>query len=130
MNKQILTNDVKIDSTTTYLANGDINIHPCPWSEDVTLSGPAKKKSFRGRISIMEGGQTEVKRYNIGGNAPLYNYLFQTEHCDVFQSPSGKITERWKFAQDLTIHQVWDIRRREQPAVEAFFQTLINDSNQ
>ena len=130
MSKQILTNDVKIDSTTTYMANGDITIHPCPWSDDVNLAGGAKKQSFRGRITIQEGGMTEVKRYNIGSKAPLNNYLFRTEHCDVFQSPAGTITERWKFDKKLSIHQVWDIRRREQPAVEAFFQTLKDNCNQ
>ena len=130
MKKQILTNDAKIDTTTTYFANGDIIIHPCPWSEDVNLAGGAKKQSFRGRITILEGGQTEVKRYNIGANGPMYNRLFHTEHCDVYQTNAGTITERWKFDKKLTIHQVWDIRRREQPAVEAFFQNLINESNQ
>ena len=53
---------------------------------------------------------------------------FSTEHCDVLRSQGGVLLERWRFDKKLTIHQVWDIRRREQPAVDAFFLTLKEDN--
>jgi hypothetical protein len=37
--------------------------------------------------------------------------------------------ERWKFDRRLTIHQVWDIRRREQAAIETYYQTLKDSCN-
>ena len=128
MKKNVLLKDVKLDTTTTYSANGDIKIIACPWNEDVDPLTPDKQVSYHGRITVMEDGSAEVKRYRMGTNAPLYTTLFSTEHCDVLRSRGGSLTERWKFDKKLTIHQVWDIRRREQPAVDAFFLTLKEDN--
>ena len=75
----------------------------------------------------MDDGQTEVKRYNLGSQMPLYTKLFCTEHCEVMRSQGGKLIEKWKFDKKLNIHQIWDIRRREQPAVEAFFLAMKED---
>lgn len=128
MNNNQLLKDVSIDSTTTFFSNGDMKVFPCPWSQDAGPVTSGKKVSYRGRITVMEDGQTEVKRYNMGSNPPLYRKLFCTEHCDVLQSAGGTITERWKFDRKLPIHLVWDIRRREQPAVDSFFLTLKEDN--
>ena len=127
-NNQILK-DVSIDSTTTFFANGDVKIFPCPWNEDASPLNGQKKVSYRGRITVMEDGNTEVKRYKLGTNAPLYSKIFSTEHCDVLRSQGGVLLERWRFDKKLTIHQVWDIRQREQSAVNAFFLTLKEDSS-
>ena len=128
MNNNQLLKDVSIDSTTSFFANGDIKVYPCPWNENDEPITPEKKVSYRGRITVMEDGQTDVKRYRLGTNPPLYTKLFSTEHCDVLRSQAGKLVERWKFHQKLSIHQVWEIRQREQPAVNAFFLTLKEDS--
>ena len=89
MTKNVLLKDVKLDTTTSFFANGDIKVYACPWNEGFEPLTPEKKVSYRGRITVMEDGNAEVK---------------------------------------LTIHQVWDIRRREQPAVDAFFLTLKEDN--
>ncbi len=128
MNDNVLLKDVKLDTTTTFSANGDIQIHACPWNEGFEPLTPGKEVSFRGRITVMEDGNTEVKRYRMGTNPPLYTKLFSTEHCDVLRSRGGCLQEVWKFDKKLTIHHVWDIRRREQPEVDAFFLTLIEDN--
>ena len=129
MNRNMLLKDVSIDSTTTFFANGDVRVYPCPWNEDVAPLTEGKRKSYRGRITVMEDGNTEVKRYHLGMNAPLYQKLFSTEHCDVLRSQGGTIMERWRFDKKLNIHQVWEIRRREQPSVNAFFLTLKEDNS-
>jgi hypothetical protein len=128
MTKNVLLKDVKLDTTTSFFANGDIKVYACPWNEGFEPLTPEKKVSYRGRITVMEDGNAEVKRYQLGTNPPLYTTLFSTEHCDVLRSRGGNLTERWKFDKKLTIHQVWDIRRREQPAVDAFFLTLKEDN--
>ena len=128
MDKIQLLKDVSIDSTTTFFANGDVKVYPCPWNGDASPVTHAKKVSYRGRITVMEDGQTEVKRYRMGCNPPLYHKLFATEHCDVIRTVSGHLTERWRFDRKLNIHQICDIRQREQPFVDAFFLTLKEDT--
>lgn len=116
-----------MDAQVAINMNGDIHVYPEPWEvEQAPIMQPARK-SYRGRITMMDDGQTEVKRYNIGLQMPIYSKLFSTEHCDVMRTVGGKLIERWKFDKKLTIHQIWDIRRREQPAVEAFFLAMKED---
>ena len=129
MNNNQLLKDVSIDSTTSFFANGDIKVYPCPWNENEEPVTAEKKVSYRGRITVMEDGKTDVKRYKLGTNPPLYTRLYSTEHCDVLRSQGGLLMERWKFDRRLTIHQVWDIRRREQAAIETYYQTLQDSCN-
>lgn len=127
MNSNILFENVQIDAQVAMKVNGDINIYPEPWEKDWGPIMSPLKKSYRGRITMMDDGQTEVKRYNIGSQMPLYTKLFCTEHCEVMRSQGGKLIEKWKFDKKLNIHQIWEIRRREQPAVEAFFVAMKED---
>ena len=124
MKTEILFGNVQMDAQVTMNVNGDINIWPEAWEAEKAPIMPERRVAYRGRITLMEDGQTEVKRYHIGSQLPLYRKLFSTEHCDIIRTQGGQLIERWRFKKNLSIHQVCDIRRREQPAVEAFFVTL------
>ena len=69
-------------------------------------------------------GDITVKAYRVGSHGPRYRKCFSTEHCEVLQADNGQLLERWKFAPHLSVHEVWKIRRREQPAVNAYYLTL------
>ena len=127
MKKNILFGNVRMDAQVGMNVNGNINIWPEPWEMENAPVMPERKVSYRGRITLMDDGQAEVKRYNIGSQLPLYHRLFSTEHCDIIRTQGGQLIERWKFKKTLNIHQIWDIRRREQPAVEAFLLAMKED---
>ena len=123
MDKNILLNDVQMDTQTAYFVNGDINIypasyeHPDPMTSKSTVSYPA-------RITVMEDGNTRIRPYKVGSAGPRYKIIYRTEHCDVQLWNNNKIVECWKFAPTLSIHEIWAIRKREMPMVTAFFLTL------
>ena len=117
-------NDVRMDTQTAFFMNGDIHIYPCSYEQDKAPLTSENKVSYRGRITVMESGRREVKRYNLGTQLPLYQKLYSTEHCDVVMSQAGNIYERWRFGKKVPIHQIWEIHKREQPQVDAFFLTL------
>ena len=123
MDKNILLNDVRMDTQTAYFVNGDINIypasyeHPDPMTSKSTVSYPA-------RITVMEDGNTRIRPYKVGSAGPRYKIIYRTEHCDVQLWNNHKIVECWKFAPTLSIHEIWAIRKREMPMVTAFFLTL------
>ena len=125
--KSFLEKNVRMDAQVAMNINGDINIYPAPWEEDQTPIMSERRVSYRGRITMMDSGQTEVKRYNIGSQMPLYDKLFCTEHCDVLRSQGGQLIEKWKFNNKLSIHQIWEIRKREKPLVDAYFLTIKED---
>ena len=124
MNKNILLNDVRMDTQTAFFMNGDIHVYPCDYEEYKAPIMSEKKASFRGRITLMENGEAEVKRYHIGSQPPMYRKLYSTEHCDVVMSQAGNVYERWRFDKKLPIYKIWEIRKREMPQVDAFFLTL------
>lgn len=127
MAKNILLDNVQMDTQTAFFVNGDIKVYPCSYEQDKAPITSDPKVSYKGRITVMEDGNTNVMAYNIGSQGPRYKELFATEHCSVLITHGGSLIERWKFKKKLSIHRIWEIRRREQPAVEAFFLTLKED---
>ena len=123
MSKNILLNDVQLDTQTSYFVNGDINVYACPWTEPPTMT-EGSKTSYRGRITVMSNGDTQVRAYREGTQGPRYKVIYQTEHCRVLLYNSGRIIEQWSFDKKLSIHDIWAIRKRENPLVTAFFLTL------
>jgi hypothetical protein len=123
MEKNLLLNDVQMDTQTSYFVNGDINVFACPWNEPPTLT-EGSKTSYRGRITVMSNGETRFKAYRDGTKGPLYQVLYQTEHCRVLLYQSGRIMEQWSFDKRLSVHEVCKIRKRESPMITAFFLTL------
>ena len=83
--KQQILHDVQMDTQTTFMNNGDINIFPCVWEQDkapVTADGKGLVR-YRAGVMVEEDGRTRMKRYRDGLNGPKYETLFQTAHADV-----------------------------------------------
>ena len=59
--KQIFIDDVRMDTQTAFMANGNINIYPCSWeTEQAPITVGGGKRSFRGRITVEEDGTVTV----------------------------------------------------------------------
>ena len=83
--KQQILQNVQMDTQTTFMNNGDINIYPCIWEQEkapVTANG-SSRISYRAGVTVDEDGRTHMKRYRDGLNGPKYETLFQTAHADV-----------------------------------------------
>lgn len=125
--KNKIINNVCMDTQTAFMMNGDINVYPMPYEADWAPITREKKVSYKGRITVMEDGNTTVKAYRIGSLGARYREVFSTEHCSVLLTHGGTLIERWRFDRKVKIHQVWEIRQREQPLVNAFFLTAKED---
>jgi hypothetical protein len=77
--KQILQQNVNMDGSISFQTNGDINIYPCPWEDDKTVTN-GERVRYRAGIEVDADGRTRVKRYNIGKNGPQHETLFETPH--------------------------------------------------
>lgn len=122
--KTLLNHAAQLHTETTYQVNGDINVYVCPWNPETPYLTDGAKRSYPARITVAENGCIDIRAYRIGSHGPRYRKCFATEHCTVMQAEGGQMLERWKFPPQLSIHDVWDIRRREQPAVNAYYLTL------
>lgn len=80
--KQILLQDVQMDSCVNFNMNGDINIYPCPWEADKAVTS-GERVRYRGGIEVDNDGRTRVKRYKTGSRGPLHEVLFETAHGQV-----------------------------------------------
>ena len=83
--KQQILHDVQMDTQTTIMNNGDINIYPCSWEADkapVTAEGKPLVR-YRAGVMVEEDGRTRVKRFRDGMNGSKYETLFETAHADV-----------------------------------------------
>ena len=122
MNRQILIDDVRMDTQTAFFMNGDIKVYPCSYEQDkapVTRDG---KASYRGRITVMEDGNTSVKAYN-EGTGPRYKTLFTTEHCTVQQTQGGCIIVKWNFRRRMNSTDIREAMERETPMITGFFRS-------
>ena len=80
--KQQILHDVQMDTQTTFMNNGDINIYPCSWEFDkapVTAEGKSLVR-YRAGVMVEEDGRTRVKRFRDGMNGPKYETIFETTH--------------------------------------------------
>lgn len=121
MKNQIFLENVRMDTQTVFMQNGNIDIHPCGWEQHqspITVGG--EKQTFRGRITVCEDGETHIQRYNESGK-PRYGELYATEHCRLLVTQSGNILERWNFGGCLTMKDIADTRRREMRYINAWF---------
>ena len=83
--KQQILHDVQMDTQTTFMNNGDINIYPCSWELDeapVTAEGKPLVR-YRAGVMVEEDGRTHVKRFCDGMKGPKYETIFETAHADV-----------------------------------------------
>ena len=100
--KQQIMHDVQMDTQTTFMNNGDINIFPCVWEQDkapVTADGKSLIR-YRAGVIVEEDGRTRMKRYRDGFNGPKYETLFETAHGAV------KATRPWYRRTAVKGHKV------------------------
>ncbi len=76
---QILLQDVQMDSSINFMANGDINVYPCPWEDEKQVTGGSRVR-YRAGIEVDADGRTRVKRYNEGLQGPKHDVLYETPH--------------------------------------------------
>lgn len=77
--QQILQQNVRMDGSINFQANGDINVYPCPWEDEKQVTN-GKRVRYRGGIEVDADGRTRVKRYNDGSRGPKQETLFETAH--------------------------------------------------
>jgi len=121
--------DVQLDSKTSYLPNGEINIIPRSWEHgrEVTTTGACV--TFRGSISVEEDGRTKVKRYVAGNQGPRYETIFQTAHADIKKTHGGKRESRgcvrmvFNFPRRYPLSLMKKLFKEEAEQLEAYLQS-------
>ena len=68
-----------MDSSINFMANGDINVYPCPWEDEKQVTGGSRVR-YRAGIEVDADGRTRVKRYNDGLQGPKHDVLYETPH--------------------------------------------------
>ena len=120
MKKAYFLQDVRMDTQTAFMANGNINIYPCAWEEEKAPITPDGRASYKGRITVEEDGRTRVSPYNIG-TGPRYTDLFATEHCRVMMTQRGRIIEKWSFHPSLAADDIRALRDAEGRRIDAYY---------
>ena len=75
----ILQQNVQMDGSINFQANGDINVYPCPWEDDKQVTN-GERVHYRAGVEVDADGRTRVKRYNEGLQGPKHDVLFKTPH--------------------------------------------------
>ena len=68
-----------MDGSISFQTNGDINIYPCPWEDDKTVTN-GERVRYRAGIEVDADGRTRVKRVNDGSKGPMHEVLYETHH--------------------------------------------------
>ena len=89
LTKHLLQQNVQMDGNVNFMVNGDINIQPCPWKQDVDLTD-GRPVHYLANLEVMADGQTRVKAKRTGSRGPLYQTLFETAHGTVKIVPQRK----------------------------------------
>ncbi len=76
---QILQQNIQMDGTINFRANGDINVCPCPWEDDKQVTNGGRVR-YRAGIEVDADGHTRVKRYYEGLQGPKHDVLYKTPH--------------------------------------------------
>ena len=134
--KQLLLQNVKMDGSVNFHANGDINFYPCPWESDkqATLGG---KIETRGRMAVQEDGTSFFKAYR-KNTGPKRTLLYSTRHAvvemtgPIYRSDRKKKTRRldmehvyvtFKFPKNLGLALTKAIYEEETDEVLSYFKT-------
>ena len=127
--KQQILNDVQMDTQTTFMNNGDINIYPCVWEQGkipVTTEGKTIVR-YRAGVMVEEDGRTRMKRYREGVNGPKYETLFQTAHADVKRTREmnhgrrGCLKVEFRFPRRYPLSLMKSLFNEEAEEVMAYF---------
>lgn len=89
--QQILAGNVKMDTCTSFYANGDMSILPCPWEceKQVTDGG---RRQLKGRMTIEEDGASHFRAYRHNSGS-RYVHLFTTANGEVKRTRKNLIVK-------------------------------------
>ena len=127
--KQQIMNDVKMDTQTAFMNNGDIYIYPCAWETDkapVTADGKSMVR-YRAGVTVIDEGRTVVKRFRDGMNGSKYEMLFQTAHADVKRTREmnhgqrGCLKVEFRFPRRYPLSLMKSLYQKESEEITAYF---------
>ena len=134
--KQLQLQNVKMDGSVNFHANGDINFCPCPWECDkqATLGG---KVETIGRMAVQEDGTSIFKAYRTN-TGPRRQLLYSTRHAvveanhPIYRSDRKNPTRRldmeniyvtFKFPRNLGLALTKVLFQEEADEVLSYFKT-------
>ena len=134
--KQLLLQDVKMDGSVNFHANGNINFYPCPWenNKQATSGGLVEAK---GRMAINQDGTSIFKAYR-KNTGPRRELLYSTRHAvvettrPIYRNDRKMPTRRldmehiyvtFKFPKNLGLSLTKVLFQEEADEVLAFFKT-------
>lgn len=145
-NRQQLLQNVQMDGSVNFQANGDINFYPCPWESDKQVTPHGARVRYRGGIEVDGDGRTRVKRYNVG-TGPKHETLYETAHGAVLMTRPSYATDRrgdapvvrrrldkeyvyvmFKFPKKHPLELIKYLYRTEADEIEAFLKTRKTDT--
>jgi hypothetical protein len=127
--KQQILNDVQMDTQTTFMAGGDINIHVCPWELDkapVTANGKPIVR-YRAGVMVVDEGRMVVKRVREGLKGPKYEVIYQTAHADVKRTREmnhgqrGCLKVEFRFPRRYPLSLMKSLFYKESEEIMAYF---------
>ena len=78
-----------MDASVNFMAEGNINIFPCPWESEKEVTNKGKRVRYRAGVEVDADGRARVKRYLDGTKGSQHETLFETAHGVV------KMTRPW-----------------------------------
>ncbi len=142
---ELLAQNVLMDGSVNFQANGDIHFLPCPWEDGKQVTPHGARVRYQGGISVDGDGHTHVKRYFRGTKGPKYETLYETEHGEVKMTrplwrkdashPNGyrRLTEErvyvtFKFPKKYLASTMAWFFRQEAEKIEAFLRTRMTST--
>ena len=89
--QQILAGNVKMDTCTSFYANGDVNIMPCPWECEKQVTDGGRRQP-KGRMTIEEDGTSHFRAYRHNSGS-RYTHLYMTENGEVKRTRTNLIVK-------------------------------------
>ena len=124
-----------MDGSINFQTNGDINVYPCPWEQDKTVTNGSRVR-YEGGIEVDADGRTRIKRWNRGSRGPLHETVFETPHGAVkmtrplYRSDNGRrrlkdefVYVTFKFPKEYGRDIIEAVYRQEKEQILGFIQS-------
>ena len=122
----ILQQDVQMDGSINFQANGDINVFPCPWESDKEVTN-GERVRYEGGIEVDADGRTRVKRWKRGSRGPMYDTIYETAHAAVKitreKTNRGRVKIDFSFPKGYPLEVMKQFFRDESLEIHAWLMT-------
>ena len=122
----ILQQNVQMDGSINFQANGDINVYPCPWESDKQVTDGSRVR-YEGGIEVDADGRTRVKRWKRGSRGPMYDTIYETTHAAVKitreKTSRGRVKIDFSFPKKYPLELVKQFFRDEALEIAAWLMT-------